>query len=368
MGIGRERRGFTLLELVLALVIGSIVMVSIYYGVIYFFGQISRAEAQARLRRDADIASRWIELGVRGGTWAYLETDAGGSLSAEHYRNGTLQWHKDIYLDGTNLVVDSGGSQETPVSNLAALNFQVHPARVEYSLTAQVPDRQYSLSSAVRLRNPRYSGVWHFSRTSGRVAYDDSSRRNHALITGCSHVTPTDSDWDYGPVLAFGGETAGDHLRVPSNPGLDSSKRLSFSAWVKLSSSAANDMTSTGTRTLSILNRNGESTAGGGFFHMYLEAGQLCYAFDSGGSRERAFSDLVSWQADQWYELLVQNGGPAGGRWVRFYRDGKLIGKASVGDLTAVTAGDLYIGAYNDAGTLDGMWQGQMDEVRYSTF
>lgn len=365
MSTNRRRRAFTMLELMITLIIGSIVMISIYYGVVYFFGQISRAEARASLRREADVGSRWIELGVREGTWAYLPSDSADSVVAENYENGTLQWQKTVSASGSDLLVDSGGSQEEVISHLASLNFDVHSGRVAYSLQVEEGGHQYSLSSAVRLRNPAYSGVWHFSETGGRIAYDGSPKRNHALIHGCSYVTPSESDWEYGPVLSFDG--AGDYLEVPANPGLDSSSRLVFSAWVRLSSAAASDISGSG--TLSIINRNGESTGPGGFFHVYMEAGELCFAFlDTGGATERAFSGVHSWEADRWYELMVQYRQQNGTQWVRFYRDGDLLGAASVSEMQPVTAGKLLIGAYEDAGTLEGMWDGEMDEIRYGTF
>lgn len=366
----RDRRAYTLIELVLALVIGSIVLVSLYYSLVYLFGQISGAQGDVQLRRDADLASRYIELAVREGSWAYLDSGTDSSLTAENYRNGTLQWRKDVDKNGTELLIDGPDKTESVISNLDTLDFDVHSGHVEYSLRVAEADEQYGLSSAVRLRNQNYSGIWHFTR-GDQIAYDNSSKRNHALIIECGHETPTNSDWEYGPVLSFGGETAGSHLKVPDNPALDTAGRLSFSAWVQLSSSAASAMDSTGTQTLSIINRNGESTAGGGFFHVYMEAGELCYAFDSGGSIERAFSgtpDWLTWKAGTWYEVVVQCGGSAGSRWVRFYRDGRLIGVSSVGDMNQVTTGPLLIGAYDNAGTLDGMWEGKMDEVRYSTF
>ncbi|MEF8787989.1 MAG: LamG-like jellyroll fold domain-containing protein [Planctomycetota bacterium] len=369
MSVSRHRRAFTLIELILTLVIGSIVLIAMFYGVVYFFGQISGAQEDVQLRRDAEVASRWIELSVREGTWAYLQTDAADSLTAENYQNGTLQWQKDVYRNGTKLMVDQANSSEQVLPNLDSLTFDVHSDRVAYALSVAEGGETYSLSSAVRLRNARHSGIWHFSRTTGRVAYDDSSKRNHALMHACRHVTPADSDWEYGPVVAFDGPTAGSYLEVPDNPGLDTVEELSVSAWVKLSTSAANDMTSSGTKTLSIMNRNGESTGPGGFFHVYMEAGELCFGFrDESGSVERAFSGGETWEAGRWYEVLVQYREGKDDQWVRFYRDGKLIGTATVNNMHQVTAGDLLIGAWDNAGTPDGMWEGHIDEVRFCTF
>ncbi len=339
-----NRAHMTLIEMLIAIVVGSIVVLGAHASFVYFFSQVGKGEEQAEAQRDADLAAYWIELTVRLGNWAYLDKNKDNSLVVESFETST-QWDKRrIYAQGKRLMVDTDGDAEEIVDNLKSLHFYPGVGRVEYELEIQYGGNTYTLSSSKALRNAEYHGLWHFSDIPDDVAYDSSSYNNNAAVYGASLTAGA-----LGNGLQFDG--GDDYLSIPDNDGLDSGQKVAFGAWVDGSGT--------------IISRNVDGSASG-FFTVYIESNRIYYAFDPAG----AFSsgNLPAPQGPgNWREVLVQHDGTTGR--IHFYCDGKRVGKVNgAGAMTAVTSGDAHIGCSEDAMGFTRFWNGALDEVRFVSF
>ncbi len=335
-------RYFNLLEMVFGIFLAGVVLIAAYYGVIFMVSETHEGREKVGLQRDADIAAYWIELTVREGSWAWLDTSDDDSLVVQNFAAG---WQRRIYADGNSLMIDSGSGGEEIVSTLSSIHFYPYSARVEYELEVQDEEGRFALNSSKSLRNVQYRGVWHFSEGGGEVTYDDSPFNNSAGIYGASWTTgPLDS------ALAFDGQD--DRLWIPDNPDLEPDQRLGFGALMRLSSTA----------TQTIFNRHAEAAAQG-FMHLYIDGGRISYAFSNGGSVVRTSSSSLSWTSGQWYEIAVQHDTITGR--VHFYRDGVRVGAASTSGFLAATSGDGWIGRYQDS---QYPLHGALDELTYLNF
>lgn len=335
--------GVTLIELLIAIVLGSIVVLAAYASFGYFFSEVRKGGEKAGLQRDADLAAYWIELTIREGSWALLNDDTNDSLVVENFVDG---WEKTIYADAGRLVVDIGGDQEDVINTLSAIHFYPRIASVEYDLEVQKGSDAYTLTSSKNLRNVEYQGLWHFSEGSGDIAYDDSPFNNNGGLHGAA--------WTGGMIgtgLQFDGQD--DHLLIPDNDGLDSGRRVAYSAWVQ---GAGFDSPRT------IINRNAPDSTHG-FFWVYVQGNGIHYSFSTGGVVTLS-SDSLSWEAGKWYEVYVQHDDHE--RRVHFYRDGIKVGEGSyAGSMIPVTSGDAYIGSCQGG---EHFWHGKLDEVKFANF
>jgi len=339
----RERKAITLIELLIALIIGGIVVLSAFATFAYFFGEVDKGEEKSALQRDADIAAYWAELVIREGSWAYLDQNGDDSLAVQNLIDG---WIKRIYADGGSLMAEVDGDTEAVIDTLDFIHFYPRIGRVEYELQVQNEGGTVELRSSKSLRNVQYNGLWHFGEGSGDITYDDSPYNNNAAIYGASWTSG-----EVGGALAFDG--SGSYLLIPDNDDLDSGQRVGFSAWVQGSGFSSG-------RT--IINR-GAQTPGQGFFWVYVQGNRIRYSFTTGAVVTLA-SDSLSWQSGQWYELYVQH--DAVSRRVHFYRDGLKVGSGTyAGAATPVTSGDAYIGAYQGSSSF---WNGKLDEVKFESF
>ena len=331
-----DTRGFTLVELMAGMAISAIVVLAVYYGVIYRFGRVAQDQHRVGLQRDADNAAYWIELVLREGSWAYLDSEGTDSLTVDNFSQ-SLQ--KRIYADGARLLVDAEGTTHEVIDNLQNLDFSVYMDRVEYELTVAEDEETVTLGSTKQFRNLSCVGLWHFSEGTGGMTYDMSANNNSVAIYGPSWVPGF-----VGFGLSFDG--VDDYLEVPDNPDLQSGQRIAIGAAVRTNSGGLQ----------SILSRE---SPGGTRVRLYLNGDDLHYAF--GDSRDVSAGSLT-WNAEQWYEVCVQHDGPAGR--VHFYRNGNKVGSAT-GSLPAMNDGDLYIGS---RGGTSEFWDGSLDEVRFSSY
>jgi len=330
-----RRAGTTLIELMIAAVVLAIVLLGIYSLWTYFFAEVGKGEEKVALQRDADLAAYWIELAIREGSWAYLDTGGDDSLVVENLLSGAPWQTRTIYADDGKLMMDTDGDQEEIVDNLDSLHFYPYMTHVEYELAVGQGDDVVAMSSSKALRNVQYRGAWHFSEESGPFTYDASAANNNAGVYG--------NPWAGGGDAWLGSQSASDYVRVPDNDSLDSGLRVAFGARVN------------GTGT--IINRNA-SGGPSGFFAVSVQGATFRYQF-SGGDYSATASPLSS---PGWHEAHVQHDGVSGR--IHFYCDGVRAGQANAAG-TAVTSGDLYIGS--EQGTV-GFWAGSLDDVRFADF
>ncbi len=330
-----RRAGVTLIELLLGIVVLGIVLLGIYSLWAYFFGEVGKGEEKVALQRDADLAAYWIELAIREGSWAYLDTAGDGSLVVENLVAGAPWQRKTIYADDGRLMMDTDGDQEEVINDLRSLHCHPYMTHVEYELEVQQGDDVVAMSSSKALRNVQYRGAWYFSEESGPFAYDASPANNNAGVFG--------DPWAGGGSAWLGSQSATDYVRVPDNDSLDSGLRVAFAARVN------------GTGT--VINRN-TSAGPGGFFTVSIQGTTIRYQF-SGGDSSFVAGPLAS---PGWHDVLVQHDGVTGR--IHFYCDGVRVGQAN-GAGTAVTSGDLYIGSEQATSSF---WTGSLDDVTFADF
>jgi len=128
------RAGVTLIELMIAAVVLAIVLLGIYSLWTYFFAEVGKGEEKVALQRDADLAAYWIELAIREGSWAYLDTGGDDSLVVENLLSGAPWQTRTIYAADGKLMMDTDGDQEEIVDNLDSLHFYPYMTHVEYEL------------------------------------------------------------------------------------------------------------------------------------------------------------------------------------------------------------------------------------------
>ncbi len=347
-GSGRARRaraGVTLVELLVATVIASLVLLAAYASSEYFFTQLERGKGALSFQQKADYAALKVDRALVEGGWAYRDEATEPSIVVEQPSAGTSD---RIRVDGSSLRIGS----ETIVDSVAEARFDVFAGRVAYMLRLQEEDRSQRIEGEKTLRNTQYRALWHFTED-GPIAYDDSPNNNNAAVVGAERVDGSDDTW-----LRFDG--AGDRLRVPDNKNLDPDTsdpredvRMAFAARVRSSSL---------TEPRTLIHR-GSIASSDPYYRFWIEDGRMKYAFVTSTVRV-ARSPELNWQGDRWYTVLVQQDDPR--RTVRFYRDGKKVGAMEYSSPTQVVQdGDLYIGA--TAGST-AFWDGELNEVKMVTF
>ncbi|MFZ2148050.1 MAG: prepilin-type N-terminal cleavage/methylation domain-containing protein [Sedimentisphaerales bacterium] len=148
----KGQKGFTLIELIIAIITGTIVILAA--GSILFFGNRywSNAWKKTNLQRDASYAMFRISRSIQAGRSAELE-DAGQGLRI--YNEGG--WMRFFVAPGASkltLKSDVGGSIGTILEkNVEDLQFNVEGNKVTINLKLKQDNIQTHFASTVMMRN-----------------------------------------------------------------------------------------------------------------------------------------------------------------------------------------------------------------------
>jgi len=210
-------------------------------------------------------------------------------------------------------------------------------------------------------------GYWAFEEGSGTTANDSSGNGNDGTLTSMDPPT----DWvsgkaGNGGALDFDGTN--DHVSVGTMGDLGSllgSQSVSVTAWVKSSKTTPIDILgtkNTGTNTLWRIQLNKDAALGN------LAGGINLFLRGEAGASDRLYGGVNSDTGvtdGNWHYVVAQSDPVASS--IEIYVDAVqqtvVITDSPIGS-TANFGFPLFIGAINDEGTADGLFDGQIDEVR----
>jgi len=152
----KVRKGFTLIELTVAMFTGTIVVIAA--GMILFFGQKSWNSTwdRANLQRDASYAMLSISRPIKAGTSAQVE---GNGEGLRIYNDNEGSWKRFFVVTGASKLtlkseIVGGNSSETIVDDKAeALQFNVTGNTVSIDLKLREDNLQTHFASTVMMRN-----------------------------------------------------------------------------------------------------------------------------------------------------------------------------------------------------------------------
>jgi len=152
----KVRKGFTLIELTIAMFTGTIVIVAA--GMILFFGQKSWNSTweRAKLQRDASYAMQRISRPIKAGTLAEIESNGKG---LRIYNDNEGNWRRFFVAPGASKLtlkseIVGGNSSETIIDDkVEALQFNVTGNTVSIELKLREDNLQTHFASTVMMRN-----------------------------------------------------------------------------------------------------------------------------------------------------------------------------------------------------------------------
>jgi len=148
----KGQKGFTLIELIIAIITGTIVILAA--GSILFFANRywSNAWKKTNLQRDASYAMFRISRAIQAGKSAQLEGDGKG---LRIFNEGG--WMRFFVTPGASMLTlkgDVGGSAGTILeNNVEALQFNVEGNKVTINLKLKQDNIQTHFASTVMMRN-----------------------------------------------------------------------------------------------------------------------------------------------------------------------------------------------------------------------
>jgi len=152
----KVRKGFTLIELTIAMFTGTIVIVAA--GMILFFGQKTWNSTwdRANLQRDASYAMLSISRPIKAGTSAQVE---GNGEGLRIYNDNEGSWKRFFVVPGASKLtlkgeIVGGNSSETIIDDkVEALQFNVTGNTVSIELKLRENNLQTHFASTVMMRN-----------------------------------------------------------------------------------------------------------------------------------------------------------------------------------------------------------------------
>lgn len=152
----KVRKGFTLIELTIAMFTGTIVIVAA--GMILFFGQKTWNSTwdRANLQRDASYAMLSISRPIKAGTSAQVE---GNGEGLRIYNDNEGSWKRFFVVTGASKLtlkgeIVGGNSSETIIDDkVEALQFNVTGNTVSIELKLRENNLQTHFASTVMMRN-----------------------------------------------------------------------------------------------------------------------------------------------------------------------------------------------------------------------
>ena len=152
----KVQKGFTLIELTIAMFTGTIVIVAA--GMILFFGQKTWNSTwdRANLQRDASYAMLSISRPIKAGTSAQVE---GNGEGLRIYNDNEGSWKRFFVVTGASKLtlkgeIVGGNSSETIIDDkVEALQFNVTGNTVSIELKLRENNLQTHFASTVMMRN-----------------------------------------------------------------------------------------------------------------------------------------------------------------------------------------------------------------------
>lgn len=355
------QRGFTILEMLMAMVLVGLLVVGIMFAYLTCFrafdsGQ-DRITIRTKLSQAMDLMARELSnaQSITSCTSTSLTFNAnlGGALTAN-----------TLALSGSNLVTDGGVTRatgiQTPGKTIANI-FACSNGLVTIDMTAVQNGTSVRLQNNVIPRNMPIGlvGWWQFDEASsgtcsGAVLIDSSGNGN----TGTCNNNPT---WTTG---ALASDPINGALSVNSSNSQDVSSAtnvgtpavgFSISAWFNTASAS-------GTKIVGLENAQ-TGTGGSGYDrHLYMGTdGKIYFGVWDGSCH--VVTSLSTLNNGAWHHALGTNDGTTS----TLYIDGVSQGTTSGGAQTGYAAGYWRIGSYKLNGWLngvDGYFNGIIDDVR----
>ena len=338
-----QRRPVTLVEILVVTVILAVLSLGLTAVLMAPSKMWQRSDTLSELQSGLSLGLERIARELRSAAHASV-TDTGS--------DATYDWVTKsgrIYLSGGKLVIERRAGPAEPLvnvyggddlENVSSVLFAPRSAHVMVALTLSKDGERVHGESAVALRNLDESkavGTWAFNEGSGDVAFDSSCAGNNGALYG--------TQWTPGPDGAFAlrfDATAPSYVEIPDTSALDVSQTTLY-----------------------------EFSVTGGSGTLYHRDTTRLFVADqqigfSGGEGQEVRSDVLSWDASEWYRVVVvvdnTDAAPGNPGSVQFWRGDTWVGTAQYPyehDCSGQT-GKGYIGVRDD---LTEPWSGDMDEA-----
>ena len=189
-------------------------------------------------------------------------------------------------------------------------------------------------------------GWWKMNEGEGTTAYDSSGNGNHGTLTNMD--PPNDwVDGKFEKALDFDGS---DWVNVPYNSLMDKiTQGISVSVWVKPTNDTVNQW---------IVSRD-DYSSNRLWNLMFQNTNKVGFRVWTSTGNSAAFNN-VNLDLGTWQHFL----GTWDGSNVRLYKNGILVAGPTARDGTLLTSSSIGLGIARDLGTVEGYFQGQIDDVR----
>lgn len=147
----KVHKGFTLIELIIAIFTGSIVILGA--GTILFFGQKTWNSTwqRASLQRDASYAMLRISRPLKSGRFA--ELDSGGEAIKIYREKDWISFSLDRADKNLNCTIEGGNPRTVLKGNVEDLQFKIADNTVRVELRLREDNLQTHFVSTVMMRN-----------------------------------------------------------------------------------------------------------------------------------------------------------------------------------------------------------------------
>ena len=343
------RGGVTLIELIVAMVLATIIMAGMVLLLVGPTNLWRKGGTQIELQRDMSLALDRIAGALREARWMCV-TNEGRTLA---FRTPTESG--TIFREGTKLVIEIGDDRDDQVDNLAALSFSPLACLITPHITMSRFGESLEGECTIESRNVRLVLHVPFNEGSGITAFDQSGSGNNGALYGTT--------WISGAVSAHAlrfVSSRPSYVEVPDAGALNTGDRAAFEFNAKLSG---------GGSTPTLYSRGARSTSTG-FQWVYVDSsGRIVFQGTTGSSYQSITSDALTWDSAEWYRICVVLDNTV--RTCSFWRDGEHAGTVAYSSaFEAADSGIARIGTRADqsgAGNATA-WNGAIDEVIVASY
>lgn len=336
-----HEKGFTLVELIIATVLGAVVVLGLATVLVGPHTLWRRGGTLVELQNELSLGMERIAVQLREAKWVTV-TNAGEVALFE-----TPTGSGRIYRQGSSLVIERESSVDDDIGLLSELSFAPYAGRIGVKMKMARAGETVEGESTIELRNLNILLHCPCTEGQGNVLFDHSGWGNNGALFYCKWVSDGVRFRSSYP----------SYCEIPDSSALDTGERVVWEFHIRYSPGGSSWPT--------LYNRGARSkTSGFHWVFIYASSGRIAFQGSTGTSYQTLTSEPLQWESGRLYRVVVLIDNL--NKIASFWRDGEHAGTVSYSiGFKPADSGQAYIGiltGYTQANSPAG-WNGDIEEV-----